>query len=148
MELNLSLIGSKEVLKYYSNSDGGREAVIIITVIIIIISEKPLNIYIYIFFFFLKEVYGPQLLRSLGLSCYRHLNQLLNNKQHCKRKGNHFKIPSPIISSSEVVGMEGDKNGATVGEKNKQTTFIFAGFSTSTKLFFQACAVGGIGSKN
>ena len=73
MALDLSLIGSKEVLKYYSNSDSGREAVIIITVIIIIIiiNEKPLNIYIYIY---LKEVYDPQLLRSLGLSCYRHLN--------------------------------------------------------------------------
>ena len=51
MALDLSLIGSKEVLKYYSNSYSGREAVIIITVIIIIIiiNEKPLNIYIYIF---------------------------------------------------------------------------------------------------
>ena len=47
MALDLSLIGSKEVLKYYSNSDTGKEGVIvIIIIIIIIINEKPLNIYI------------------------------------------------------------------------------------------------------
>ena len=80
-------------------------------------------------------------MRSLGLSCYRHLNQLLNNKGHWKRKGNHFKILSPTISSSEVVGMEGKKDGATVGEKKKKTS-IFAGFSTSTKLFFSDLCSG------
>ena len=86
-------------------------------------------------------------MRSLGLSCYRHLNQLLNNKGHWKRKGNRFKILSPTISSSEVVGMEGKKDGATVGEKKKRLPYLLVSVHL-LNCFFQTCAVGGIGSKN